>query len=86
MKTTVNYQIGDKIQSHDGRIGTVIRTELIVDRSKFPTYQNIVVMFPDLSTIDGPSENFKPVFDWSLDYLEFRLGPVCKLAHPVTAP
>jgi hypothetical protein len=83
MKLTVNYQLGDKVQAHDGRIGTIIHTEQMVGHLEFPNYQNVVVRFPDLSTMAGPAENFKAVFDWSLDYLEFRLGPICKLAHSV---
>lgn len=57
------FDIGDKVQAHDGRIGTVIDTKKIVVFEKTTNFQHIVVKFPDGSTTDGLSEDFKGVFD-----------------------
>ncbi|MBW4647651.1 MAG: hypothetical protein KME06_02985 [Kastovskya adunca ATA6-11-RM4] len=57
------HNIGDKVQAFDGRIGTVVDAKTMVNDAMFSNYQHIVVRFPDLSTMDGLSENFKAVFE-----------------------
>jgi hypothetical protein len=68
MAVKTGYRIGDKVQAHDGRIGTVIDVEEItypglagVARSL--DAQELIVRFPDLSTIKGTSDHFKPVLE-----------------------
>lgn len=59
------YNIGDKVQAFDGRIGTVVDAKTMTNDAMLSNYhyQHIVVRFPDLSTMDGLSENFKTVFE-----------------------
>jgi hypothetical protein len=57
------FDIGDKVQARDGRIGIVVDTKKIVVSEKSSNFQQIVVKFPDGFTIDGLSEDFKGVFD-----------------------
>jgi len=57
------YQIGDKVQAHDGRIGIVIDTEKSADTAEPSNVQHIVVKFPDGSTVDGLSDKFRAVSD-----------------------
>lgn len=57
------YEIGDKAQAYDGRIGVVVDTKILVGATKVPSSQHILVKFPDGSTMEGLSDNFKAVFD-----------------------
>ncbi len=57
------YKIDDKVQAYDGRIGIVTEAELINCGSRLSKYQHILVSFPDHSTMNGPAEKFKAVFE-----------------------
>lgn len=63
MELLIMYEIGDKVQAHDGRIGTVINTEISTDNPITPSSQYIVVKFPDGSIQKGALENFTAVFE-----------------------
>jgi phage tail protein X len=56
------YDIGDKVQAYDGRIGTVIDAETNANAA-IANYQNIVVKFPDGSMMEGNAEQFTAVFE-----------------------
>ncbi|MBW4518568.1 MAG: hypothetical protein KME16_02390 [Scytolyngbya sp. HA4215-MV1] len=57
------YEIGDKVQAGDGRIGVVIDADRIPLHQSLLNAQKIVVRFPDQSTLEGMAENFKAVND-----------------------
>jgi hypothetical protein len=63
------YKIGDKVQAHDGRIGVVIdvdRAPTLFEKNPHLQQtdpQQIVVKFPDQSTVEGSAEGFKTVSD-----------------------
>jgi hypothetical protein len=59
MTITTIYKVGDRVQAGDGRIGTVIHTDLDPVRQSAISPQTVVVKFPDLSTLEGPAEKFK---------------------------
>lgn len=61
MNVSTNYDIGDQVQAQDGRIGVVIHTDKTPASQTLTTNQTIVVKFPDQSTLEGYSENFKPI-------------------------
>lgn len=56
------FEIGDKLQAYDGRIGTVVDTKMVVYASS-PEFQHIVVRFPDGSQMNGLAQDFKAVFE-----------------------
>jgi hypothetical protein len=70
------YEIGDKVQAHDGRIGVVIeidRAPTLFENNPQPRHhepQQIVVKFPDQSTVGGSAENFKTVSDRPFGHVE----------------
>lgn len=57
------YEIGDKVQTGDGRIGVVIDADQTSISQNSLDSQTIVVKFPDQSTLEGSVENFKAVSD-----------------------
>lgn len=57
------YKIGDKAQAYDGRIGIVTEAEMIGNYANLPNYQDIIVKFPDQSTMNGASDKFKAVLE-----------------------
>ena len=57
------YEIGDKVQAYDGRIGIVTDAEVIGNHANLSKYQDILVKFPDQSTLNGSSDKFKAVVE-----------------------
>lgn len=55
------YQIGDKVQAGDGRIGTVIEIDQASNNECLFNLQAIVVRFFDQSMVKGRAENFKTI-------------------------
>ncbi len=60
------YEIGDKVQAYDGRIGIVTDAEMIGNYANSPNYQDILVKFPDQSTMNGSSDKFIAVVERQL--------------------
>lgn len=63
MAVKTMYQVGDRVQAGDGRIGTVIHTDQDPIRQAVISTQTVVVRFSDLSTLEGPSEKFKAIHE-----------------------
>ena len=52
------HQIGDKVQTPDGQIGTIVHVETI-GSDELPTDERLVVLLHDGSTVTGYSADFK---------------------------
>lgn len=52
------HQIGDKVQTSDGQMATIVHVETI-GPDELPTDEQIVVMLPDGSRLAGFSADFK---------------------------
>ncbi|MBE9182840.1 hypothetical protein IQ268_30340 [Oculatella sp. LEGE 06141] len=54
------YSVGNCVQGKDGRIGTVIEARLIRS-AVYPQYQQVLIRFPDGSSLNGAANDFKLV-------------------------
>ncbi len=59
MKRINTYQIGDQVQTDDGRVGTVIDTRKLTSSTEFSNYECVMVEFPNGLMMLGSSENFR---------------------------
>lgn len=61
METESIYQIGDRVQAYDGRIGIIINIKENTHQFKIYNIQNVVVKLTDGSLMIGASDKFKPL-------------------------